>query len=521
MKDSAYMQDTDVRTNKETFTRDKARSILLYSVIFWMAGHGYRFLNNLYTGDTLTSIFQDDIWWQRSLGRFMQPLSMIFRGVIVSPWLLALISVLFFAGAVYMISDLLKLDDRVVLFVICGILSCNITVTCALAAYTPWIDIYMTAFFLAVLGVRLFWTDRLSGYILGILCFVMCMGFYQAYICVAFILMAMLFVIELSQVKPDRAFALRVVKTGAATLLSGGLYYALYKIVLRLHHVEEAVSYNSLSNLGAGEGKSLGTLIAGTYRNYFYYLTHQGTFVSTYLLGRKVSDVWDAMVALCVAAAAVILIARLIVINVRNKTTVLQRILQVLLIICFPLFSNVIYILSGGMEYELMIFSFYFLFVMSAALNVKAEGGTVRKYLALIPIAVLVWHAVVFSNQVYLKVDMEDRAALSFATRVADDINNTEGYVPGVTPVRILGLPEASEHYGPVLYLKDVIIHGNFDTPFNYESSLPFYMNYYLNERINYTSAPVPADVAASMPEYPENGSVAFVDDVLVIKLSD
>ncbi|MBO6008304.1 MAG: hypothetical protein J6P78_07070, partial [Lachnospiraceae bacterium] len=66
----------------------KIKDILLYSVIFWMAAHGYRFMNNLYTGDTLGNIFQDDILWQRSLGRFMQPATMIFRGCIASPWLL-------------------------------------------------------------------------------------------------------------------------------------------------------------------------------------------------------------------------------------------------------------------------------------------------------------------------------------------------------------------------------------------------------------------------------------------------
>ena len=97
------MQDTKAK---------KLKDIFLFSVIFWLAAHGYRFVNNLYTGDTLGSIFQDDIRWQRSLGRFMQPVSMIFRGVIVSPWLLGILAVIFFALAVYLISEILKIEDR-------------------------------------------------------------------------------------------------------------------------------------------------------------------------------------------------------------------------------------------------------------------------------------------------------------------------------------------------------------------------------------------------------------------------
>ena len=505
------MQDTKAK---------KLKDIFLFSVIFWLAAHGYRFVNNLYTGDTLGSIFQDDIWWQRSLGRFMQPVSMIFRGVIVSPWLLGIVAVIFFALAVYLISEILKIEDRSVLFLICGILSCNITITCALAAYTPWIDIYMTAFFLSVLGVYLFTKDKPVCYVLGMISFAMSMGFYQAYICTAFVLFAIIYITELSRKKPDRAFWIKTAKTVAGVLLSGGLYMLLYKLVLRLHHVDEAVSYNSLSNMGVKEGVSFGALLAGTYERYVHYLTHQGTFVSTYLLGRKVSDAWDVLMVLCVIVSVVIAIAGLVIINKKNKSSVLQIVLQIVLIAAFPLFSNVIYIISNGMEYELMIFALYFVYVLASVVLLDVLKNKKKMILALIPVMIIIWHSIVFSNQVYMKIDMEDRAALSVTTRIADDICNTEGYVPGVTKVQIVGSVEGSGHYEPVMYLRDVIIHGNFETPFNYNSSFPFYMNYYLNERMNFTYDEVPAESYGDMPVYPENGSIQFVDDVLVIKLS-
>ena len=485
-----------------------------------MAAHGYRFMNNLYTADTLGSIFQDDIIWQRSLGRFMQTASMVLRGCIVSPWFLGVISIVVFSFAVYLISELFEIEDKIILFFICGILACNITITCALACYTPWIDIYMSALFFAVLGVYLFVKDKPLCYILGMISFVVSMGFYQAYICTAFMLFALVYMKELSEKKPDKAFWIRIGKTVAGVIFSGALYYGAYKAVLAIHHVAEAMSYNSLANMGAKEGVTFGSLLAGTYERYFHYLTHQGTFVSTYLLGKKVDGAWDILIMLCVIAILVMTVAGLFIINKKNKSSVLQVVLQAVIFLLFPLFSNVIYILSNGFEYDTMIYGIYFVYVLFVMILMRVIDKKTTLIIALIPVALIIWHSVVFSNQVYMKLDMEDREALSICTRIADDVCEMEGYDPGVTPVKIIGALEFNEHHGPVIYLQDINIHGNFNTPFNYVRSFPFYMNYYLNEDMNFTGRDVSEDVTDGMPQYPEEGSIAFVDDVLVIKLS-
>ena len=116
---------------------------------------------------------------------------------------------------------------------------------------------------------------------------------------------------------------------------------------------------------------------------------------------------------------------------------------------------------------------------------------------------------------------MEDRAAVSIATRIIDDIEDVEGYEPGVTPVRFAGALDRSDYMEPVIYLKDVTVNGNYNTPFTYERSLPFYLKHYLDVKINVYDAPVSSDVLANMPSYPNEGSIQFVDDILVIKISE
>ncbi len=73
----------------------------------------------------------------------------------------------------------------------------------------------------------------------------------------------------------------------------------------------------------------------------------------------------------------------------------------------------------------------------------------------------------------------------------------------------------------PLIYLKDVTVNGNYNTPFTYERSLPFFLKYYLNVDINVYDAPVSEDAWIGMPNYPSDGSIKLVDDILVIKVSD
>ncbi len=120
-----------------------------------------------------------------------------------------------------------------------------------------------------------------------------------------------------------------------------------------------------------------------------------------------------------------------------------------------------------------------------------------------------------------MKIEMEDRAALSTATRMIGDIENTEGYVAGKTPVVLYGVLGESEHTRSVIYLKDIEIHGNYNIPFNYDYSYPFYLSYYLAADINLSTEPVDPAIVESMPTYPEKGSIQLAGDVLVVKLSD
>lgn len=308
-------------------------------------------------------------------------------------------------------------------------------------------------------------------------------------------------------------------------LISGIVYAIVYKLVLKIHHVSEAASYNTLAGVGEYEVNSLGKMLIGSYKTFFYYLTNQGSFVSTYLLNKSVSDLWRGAITIMVIAVLLIIITATFVISKRNRTSSWHIIFQVLILLILPLTLNMVYILSKGMEHELMIYSFnlvYILFIVMQCRLLEAKNiKNVFEYIVWIPIIIIIWNNIVFSNQVYFKIDMEDRAALSISTRMINDIENTEGYEPGVTPVVIVGSLNNSSNFLPVMYLKDVEIYGNYQTPFNYQDSVPIYWQMYLDSNINIVKSKVDLDIVDRMPDYPENGSIQYIGDVLVIKISN
>lgn len=503
----------------------KLKRVSLYTLIFWVITHGYRFTNNLYTGDTMCNVFQDDIMWQRSLGRFMQPLTMVFRGTIVAPWLLFGLSIVLFSLSTYLISEMLGIEKPLLLFITCGVFTCNSTILCANAVYTPWIDIYGTSLLLVTLGVWLFLKDKWWGYLAGIVCFVCAMGFYQSYIDVAFALFFIIVIGDLARGDKVGKVLVKVGKIAGGLLIAGVGYYATYKLIIKVHHVMEAVSYNSLAGVGDFEGTSILSLVGGAYREFFNFLTNQGTFVSTYLLGIQVSRFWGVLVTLCVWITIIFILVALFVINRKNKTAVINVVLQAACILLFPLAANFVYVITKGFEYELMVFSFLFVFVGLIVLVEKlpreSKVAERKQLLLLVPIVVMIWNNIVFSNQNYFKIDMQNEAALSMATRIVNDVENFEDYEPGKTPVEIIGFMPYSSSVNDVPYIRELYVHGNYKSVFTYLNSLSFYINNYLAVDMNIVHCDEDSEYTADMPVYPAKGSMRYIDGKLVIKISE
>ena len=66
---------------------------ILSTLVFYIIAHGYRFSNLLFSHDSL-NVCEYKPEWELGIGRFMQPVLYVIRGVLGAPWLFSIISIL-------------------------------------------------------------------------------------------------------------------------------------------------------------------------------------------------------------------------------------------------------------------------------------------------------------------------------------------------------------------------------------------------------------------------------------------
>ena len=197
------------------------------------------------------------------------------------------------------------------------------------------------------------------------------------------------------------------------------------------------------------------------------------------------------------------------------------------------------YILNDGQTHDLMKYAvwMFFLFPVILAENTKAPGkkkAPVKK--AFLPQAlyvllfVLLMDNILTANSLYLKKNLEQHATLSVMTRVLDDIQKTEGYVSGETPLCFIGVPTlGGQMPGFGTYYN---FTGNWsqnaidaDTYLYYYHTYAAYTRYYLNQPVAFCTieqynALKTDPLISAAPLWPAQGSIFWQDGVLVIHLS-
>lgn len=493
-------------------------------LFFGIFAHGYRLINNLYTHDGLLDVIEENIQYQRALGRFMQTFTILIRGAICTPWLIGIIGIIFLSLSVYLIVDLLEIKNKLSIALIAGIMICNIVITTSAAAFIPWFDVYAVALFFASLGAWMIAKNKLIYYIAGGVSLIISLGFYQAYVDVALFLLLIFFLKQFRNAKKISTVWVAAGKTAVTVLCSAIGYYAVFKLVCKIHHVDSLESYNSLTQLSNISGSSVFASLATTYKTFFEYFTAQDGFYAK--IGSH-TDIWHTLTDIASVATLLMVIVGLTVLLIKKKPHWSVLLIHIIGVIAVPVFANAVCIMSSGMEHILMVYSFILVFVW--AISLWEECGEVfpKKIISVGHIAAIVltlicvWNNIVFSNQLYYRIDLQDKAFDSFATRMVNDIENVEGYEYGSTKVVIYGSFENSPYINNLSVFENVNTMGVGKTPISYMQTFYSYASYYQNIKMNFTFASEPTEEIINMPSYPAAGSIVTDGDQVIIKISD
>ena len=129
----------------------KLKKIALYTLIFMVLLHGYRYVSLGFSHDSLAFAWQPDLEWQISLGRYMQPFYWwIIRGRIAAPFIVGVLSYGYMVGSVYGVASLLDLKAKTSLFLLAGLMCGSLAFIALDATYSHTADVYMLALMLNI-----------------------------------------------------------------------------------------------------------------------------------------------------------------------------------------------------------------------------------------------------------------------------------------------------------------------------------------------------------------------------------
>ena len=479
------------------------------------------FFNEVFSHDSLWLTEQNIA--HLGLGRWGQVVLCHIRGVVSPPALIGFISLFFLSVATVLFLDLFEIKMKLHTIIVCGTLSTSFVFTTVAATYIYFLDSNMLAVLFVVLSC--FIIKSSSNLILKIIftsIFLwLAISIYQAYFQV-YTLLCCLFVLFGTINGKGAKELFKEICLYLIVLVVALILYKLSVIVsLKVSSVHSLVSgYNSLKN--AEQFQSIEQLVLLFLQSAPYALIQIARYPSFFGTSTKIE------------LLLVNIFIGMYFIYKQTKSNKLRMLVSQLIYLgAVPFFANTVYILSKGLMHDLMKYSYTIVVLvpMLIAINAKNHGVGIseKKWNVLTGIicsvlSLLIFSNTVFSNQAYLKKELESKSSLAIATRILDRIEQLPKFEPNKTRVCFIG----EAFYNPYFVVERVKIEGKKKRA----TGLGNYVSFTYSPRQYYHSimginlpgcddSKLDKDYVDNMPLFPRLNSVQMIEDQVVVKLGD
>lgn len=432
------------------------------------------------------------------------------------PWITGIVALLYIAIAAILTVKILKIENPC--FIV--LTSALITVFPSLSsnfAYVFTMDGYMMGMLFCVSAVWLVERAGKFGWLFGAVMLALGMGCYQSYLCITMILCLYTCAVILLKDEKPREKLIGIGKYFMMGVIGVILYYVVLRILLVIQG-KVLDTYQGINTMSSGNGRGLIGTVSLMYTDFvkftFGKVTAPGTIAG-------VSLFVTAVVALvCFVRSAA------------NKGVLkkpLFYVFSLLFLSVLPCAMNAILLISTDVTYHvLMRFQWAFLIaIMMAVIDhgvSKDNFGNYIGWAGVIFCTALVCSYIVTDNIAYSNLNKKYEKTYAYCLRLADRIEQTEGYYSGI-PVALVGVvgndsfPETDitgDVTGALLGVSgDYLLYK----PENYRD---FY-KYYLGITFNILGEDEVAkfyneDFYAEMESFPGKTSVLLHDGVIYVK---
>lgn len=461
-----------------------------------------------------------DLWeripyWETVQGRWALRLSDALSDGMHPYFFAIVLTVVFYLLAALVLCDLLNVRNTWLRFACAALLVCSQYVM-NIQTYRYCSAAYAVSFFLAVWAV--FWASRTSivGVALGALCLTISLGLYQSSLGVAAVICLFLVVKTVFQygtfAAPVRRFFIRLLCMGAFGTV---LYLGVLQVLLRVYHVSLA-DINGISQVGVGLLSQLPHGILQAYQDF-----------AEYFIGREIAQNFyftRTAQILLLLAAGVAFVYNL----VRCRKRVLACAVCVLCILLMPAAANITDVINPTTQIALRMaggMAVVPLFCLAlAAQEIPMQRSTLRKAGVLVLSLILLRGYLLQSNNDIQVLAADKTQAVTLGNEIVAQLTTKQEYQQGM-PVAIIGAPtvtpsEYREKANPLI--QGGIFWGAAE---NNRDAWKRLMDQELGAKISWCSYEQEMAIWASeefqaMPEFPQEGSIAVLDDVLVVKVA-
>ena len=496
---------------------ERLKYIFLWVFAFGLVAHGYCYFNGNFSHDSLNAIYEPWPFGRIAVGRYGRTVYQLIRGNFTLPVINGFLFLVYLSLTLFLLTDLLSIRKKVPLVLVCGILTVNSTVSLMNATYLHDADAYGFALLMAVLGawvaVKLPW-----GGLLSIPFYTISLSIYQAYINLIIYLWLFLALLEL--LKGGRVG--KVYSKAFLRLLSiaGGmaLYYVGHLVLLWVTGIDEDQGYNTVTAV-----TRMG--LSGLLRQLRLVLEAG----KSWLLQPPGNH--PGLLRLINLLLLPLLGYSLVLLGKQNHVRLTGWLGILGILAAIPLGMNATILLSGS-YHHITIYASFFTYPAAMVLAEQCVGlpkpPRFARLAALgwsIALGVLIFDSCLYANSIYLKKDLESQQTLSVFTRILHQMEQTDGYVLGETPIVLVG----STVQSPLNTQREGFDYSstglwNSLTP-TYYPIPQAYVQYYLGYPAVFGDGEVQWRVSVSqemleMPVFPEPGSVRMIDGIMVVKLS-
>ncbi len=494
------------------------------AIIFGLMAHGFVMFNRLSYHDNSASLFSLGATYE--LGRWglgiIYDLQLLTTKTFSVPVFNSVLSIVLIGVSAIVLVDIFQIKSRLIGAIVGALMVVYPVVTSIFSfMFTSWP--YFLGLLLSVVSARFFTRGiSIKNIVIGAIILACSLGMYQAFLGVTVTIVLFRLFIDVVDARIDSVSGYARDGFGYVVGLVAGL--GLWEVLAVLFRRIKGIA--TMEYKGMDEGYDLSLFPAKLLKalQSFFGFRVEGINALRYL----------RLLTVVAFVIGVVLIVTLLI-RCNNKLSV--KLAAIVGIILLPVAMNVIYILSTSDSFivdSLMLYADLFVVIIPLVLIERVEIANVLTtactYIVLASTVIMTIGYTYLDNAAYLKADLYLEEAVSYWTAVVADIKACPGFTDDMEIV-FVGMDNLSDNTIAEVASNEEMdgiqlekYYNSLDAMIRYAGTLDFLREHcgFGNELVSYDDGTYAENATVqAMPTYPNDGSIAVVDGVLVVKMGE